>query len=442
MEWQLSALSINLSSVLDASQGNLYLLLDGADFIDVHAFIYQMEEHPEYSPIYLGTYYESAREVSPCLVKIRNITAPLFEWFASTEGPKKKGILLVSDMNQAELVKRLQSLLEVALPNNNMVIFRFYDPGTFTVLAELHHKPQLAALFHSCHEFYWFSGGKCHRLSREPGQIPMPPASEKKIPQLDQETFTALMQVSRERYITLKVKDLSLIHPLLIETVGEKNLRRFVEIALKKGESHNMTADREVNALYTLMMNFGTFFDTDPQYPWADLHIRGDNSVEFKDDEPASYRRLMQVYTNFDNFYSAINGNGSCHKMAALERTRNLLFYDLHALRDDELILHRLGALYPQRYERLNHSAKAAIIAAARMKAFEYDLDTHTGTFLFALFFFYCGIGADANPLQAHIMEGLEDEDAVHMSREQLFFRRLQSVLAPATIIHTNYKRD
>ncbi|GAB6111052.1 DUF4123 domain-containing protein [Desulfomicrobium salsuginis] len=142
---------------LRRQQGNIYLLMDGARFKNIHAFIYEQEERPDYIPLYRGTYFETALEVSPCLVRITNREDGLLPWYAGETEDKRKAMLLVSDLPLKDLTVHFQEYLEAKLPNYDVVLFRFYDPKIFEVIANHMNDPHVIKMLTPIKLAYWKS---------------------------------------------------------------------------------------------------------------------------------------------------------------------------------------------------------------------------------------------------------------------------------------------
>jgi hypothetical protein len=137
------------------TDSTVYLLMDGARFKNIHAFIYKKEDLPDYHALYRGTFLEKAVEVSPCLVRVQDMYGELLRWYVEEGANEKKAMLIVSDVGINDLTRHFQNFLEARLPSNKIVLFRFYDPGVFHAMAHLHKKQQIAALLEPCTGIYW-----------------------------------------------------------------------------------------------------------------------------------------------------------------------------------------------------------------------------------------------------------------------------------------------
>lgn len=151
-------------SALQHHEQDIYLLLDGARFEDIYAFLYHMEDQPEYVPVYRGSYYESVMEGGPCLVKTSDQGA-LLSWYIEEGANEKKGLLLVSELHMKELAGHFQQFLEARLPDKEVVLFRFYDPYVFHALAPFSSKQGLAHLLNPLLQVFWEKDATFYKLS-------------------------------------------------------------------------------------------------------------------------------------------------------------------------------------------------------------------------------------------------------------------------------------
>ena len=117
-----------------------YILLDGARFEDIYPFLYKNYDHPAYIALYKGTYFESTMEGGPFLVQLQGQDDKLLSWYTENGDDAKKGLLLVSQLNLQDLADHFHEFLKARRPNNEIVLFRFYDPDILHALAPLHDK--------------------------------------------------------------------------------------------------------------------------------------------------------------------------------------------------------------------------------------------------------------------------------------------------------------
>jgi len=135
------------------SEHDGYLLLDGARFEDIYAFLYKNYNHPTYIALYKGTYFESTMEGGPFLVQLQGQNDKLLSWYTESGDDAMKGLLLVSQLNLQDLAGHFHQFLKARRPNNEIVLFRFYDPDTFQALVPLRDK--LANLLKPLPHVFW-----------------------------------------------------------------------------------------------------------------------------------------------------------------------------------------------------------------------------------------------------------------------------------------------
>ena len=131
--------SQEVSSQIRRAPGNLYLLLDGARFENIHQFLYSLLESPDYFPVYHKTYYQTAMGVSPCLLRVDERHHAALQWYFDEGATKNMALVMTSPEPLEALGKHCQNFLEVKLPSMEIVLFRYYDPTVFDTLVRAEH---------------------------------------------------------------------------------------------------------------------------------------------------------------------------------------------------------------------------------------------------------------------------------------------------------------
>lgn len=124
-----SNIDIN-STISDYSKAgeHLYLLVEGAGSKPVpRERLFADSDGLMYIPIYIDTDYESILKVSPLLVVLEE-TGEFFDWFVN-EGPAyHAGVIIASRHESRVVLRHLQGMVEVKMPNYNLAAFRYQDP--------------------------------------------------------------------------------------------------------------------------------------------------------------------------------------------------------------------------------------------------------------------------------------------------------------------------
>lgn len=145
----------DLQNILSKTNHNIYILLDGAKFENIHSFIYTTDECPKYIALYQGTFYESAKEVSPCLVQLKSYHDCFLQWYFLEGANTQQAILMTSEKSIVELSKHFRNFLEARLPNMDIVLFRFYEPNVLHTILKFYETPQVKSLISLCSGIYW-----------------------------------------------------------------------------------------------------------------------------------------------------------------------------------------------------------------------------------------------------------------------------------------------
>ncbi|MBK7353861.1 MAG: hypothetical protein IPJ05_10285 [Nitrosomonas sp.] len=82
--------------------------------------------------------------------------------------------------------------------------------------------------------------------------------------QMDVFKKTALLSFEDEM-----VEHLAKFSPPLYKVVGEEQMRKVIRLGMSQAAQYGFTYRGPVRLYLELMLLFGSYFDTDPQYPWA-----------------------------------------------------------------------------------------------------------------------------------------------------------------------------
>jgi hypothetical protein len=245
--------------------------------------------------------------------------------------------------------------------------------------------------------------------------------------EVDDELYVAFQQVGRERYIKKKTNEFAGRFPVQYAEIGEQGARSFIVLSLEKAAQYNMSTDRELNGLQTLMLYLGCGFDRDPQYPWARFKTFPDKNLTNRHDEPESYIKLCEVYDRFYREFTTTYGEQGVFLRKAYARWQQVDFRLLTGLKSEADVLEFLQRLYPERFDRRPLTAMLRdVVPAARQKAFSNNLDAVSGRAIFAVLIFFYGINVDKDPLCGPYMFCLRDELTPGLRRETFFWNRLK----------------
>ncbi len=84
------------------------------------------------------------------------------------------------------------------------------------------------------------------------------------------EQIEVFEQAAIRNFIERMVVYMQETFPKHYEILGRDKVRDLVRYGIEQAKAHELTAERSIRLYTTLMLMFGSRFDADPQYPWAD----------------------------------------------------------------------------------------------------------------------------------------------------------------------------
>ena len=102
----------------------------------------------------------------------------------------------------------------------------------------------------------------------------------------------AFKEATRRTFEDEMVAHLAEFSPPLFKAIGEEQMRKAVHFGIGRADSHGFTFRGPTRLYLELMLLFGSYFDTDPQYPWA--------AEILSNRDPDSQRELMGSITTQD----------------------------------------------------------------------------------------------------------------------------------------------
>ena len=133
----------------------VYLLIEGAGS-DPVGKKHLLGRHPRtrFLNLYLGTEYQPLQDVGPLLVPPEE-TPDFLTWYIETGFSQKAGILLIGDADEQAILRHLQGIIEVGLPDYNFAFFRFYDPDALECYAMCVDEPERERLLGPLTAMLW-----------------------------------------------------------------------------------------------------------------------------------------------------------------------------------------------------------------------------------------------------------------------------------------------
>src|SRR5215469_1145632 len=101
-------------------------------------------------------------------------------------------------------------------------------------------------------------------------------------------------RAARRAFEDEMVTHLTEFSPPLIKTLGEEQLRNAIDFGIVRAASHGLTYRGPVRLYLELMLLFGSYFDDDPQYPWAGEILSSHDAASQMERADRLYQRTIE----------------------------------------------------------------------------------------------------------------------------------------------------
>jgi hypothetical protein len=196
----------------------------------------------------------------------------------------------------------------------------------------------------------------------------------------------ALGQYAQEAFETRLLAHIQECFPAHRREVGPDRLRLVIRRGTENAARYDMRGEREIYLFVSLMLYFGSSFDTDPQLGWA-AGLQNPS-------EPDSFLRLEATYDSAAEYLDRVAGPNGKNTAAAIGR-----FVEGQTL----------ASLYPEKFRELDSAQLAQLQALGEESAQVYGLDAR-GAQLMTILAFLLGHGFATDPQFFWAGEVLNDQ--------------------------------
>ncbi|MBL8260644.1 MAG: hypothetical protein JNM60_12615 [Candidatus Competibacteraceae bacterium] len=200
------------------------------------------------------------------------------------------------------------------------------------------------------------------------------------------------------------VAHLAEFSPPLFKTLGERAMLDIVRFGMARAAQHGFDLRGPVRLYLEMMLLFGSYFDTDPQYPWA--------ADVLADRDAYQMQRAEQLYGNILDYQEKVDGPDDVYAQAALGNIRLLAQQPLGLNTENfaDGARYELTRIYPQKAAYIGNTALDALIRKGMDGARRQRFVTGRGAFLVVVLMLAFGHGCGADPLYPWIVRTLRDE--------------------------------
>ncbi|MFO1372492.1 MAG: hypothetical protein U1F42_08880 [Candidatus Competibacteraceae bacterium] len=197
----------------------------------------------------------------------------------------------------------------------------------------------------------------------------------------------------------MKTECLSILRnfPQALRDPGKEQVRKVIRLGLKQAEKYGLVSERDVHLYVGLMFMLGSYFDRDPQLPWA-AKILTDEII------PDPNARADRLHSRAMAYLNEAAGEESQYLERALRKIRELPVSVLARTGEDKQIsfgdymLKLLYALFFEKYEVVGDPNIRQLVRQGYQAARSYNLIGEPGIATYICLMFIFGSGFDCDP--------------------------------------------
>ena len=141
------------------------------------------------------------------------------------------------------------------------------------------------------------------------------------------------------------------------KVIGEQTGRQVIRLGIEQAKKYGFTSRGPVRFYIEMMFMFGSYFDTDPQYPWATEILRDPLNMD-------PMVRADLLYDVMTKYWDAVAGPENQFMFSALHKLSQARAEDYVTARTspEDCFLAGLKSIYPQKCEYLGERPLRALL--------------------------------------------------------------------------------
>lgn len=223
------------------------------------------------------------------------------------------------------------------------------------------------------------------------------------------EQMETLSKVPARAFEDEMVAHLAEYSPPLFKVIKEDQMRRAVHFGLSQAGEYELTLRGPIRLYLEMMLLFGSHFDTDPQYPWA-------NEILSDHDSGSEMERAEQLYEKVLDYLEQVSGPDAANTRKALSEL-SVLAREPETLSANNLaadIRQEMTRVFPQKATYVGEEGIEALIREGIDEAQKYQFATVRGKALLVVLMFAFGHGCTDDLLYPWIARTLKDEKIIN----------------------------
>lgn len=223
--------------------------------------------------------------------------------------------------------------------------------------------------------------------------------------------MTTFEQVAIHNFENRLLEHLKEFFPRHCEILGDEQVRKVIRLGIERAGQYDLTSERNVDLYVNLMFMLGSYFDQDPQLPWAAKILTDKDILN-------SNTRADRLYDRAMAFLNESAGQESQYFDRALRKAYELPFSILSRNGEDkelsfgEYILRLLDGFFPEKYQAVGDSAIRQLVRHGYQTARGHGLVDEQSIAAYIILTFMLGSGFVHDPQYPWAVVALSDSAA------------------------------
>ncbi len=199
--------------------------------------------------------------------------------------------------------------------------------------------------------------------------------------------------------------------PYSAKALKEKGVRKVIRLGMQNAKKYDFTKKGSVRFYIEMMFMFGSYFDTDFQYPWI-------HKVLLNEEIKSEMVRADFLHINLMDYHRKAVGEESEYALRALLNSKHLRAINFKNAYEagntaifEKDILRDMYKVYPEKSTFLGDEILMKVISTGIERAQTYQIDTLEGKLIFISILFSLGHQFDKDPQFPWIVSTLTDKN-------------------------------
>jgi hypothetical protein len=205
------------------------------------------------------------------------------------------------------------------------------------------------------------------------------------------EQLEAFRQNALSQYVERTLEQFHQYFPGPCHVIGDSPLCKMIRMGVDRAAHHQIIGEGNVVLYISVMLLCGTFFDEDPQYPWAHEILRDEELTH-------EAQRAECLYDEFVAYWDRLSSGNRSSLIRAAMHTRKLPVEHFDNM-SSEHIAEFLRQAWPQKAAELGSAGIDAVQQEGERCADVYHMETRRDLAVTSLLVFTLGSGFDRDPM-------------------------------------------